>query len=329
MAFTESQIQSEIASLTEGESRTWAQIGALLHSIKESGYWRNEAESFSNWLESFGDKIGLKRATLWRYMSAGKKYNNLRRSAASFSVETLNYPPLEELQNHVSPENLELLEKLSRVMETEDSYCMMDEVIRGTIRRETLREKWQAFRPALKGQTARGKPYEKIRVDRSNEEQFRKIIEGEIYTALKEKGSNWMGISDPAFFKLILNVHPDIKSVGHSRYKDVEDLDLDAVALVKEDDKSPLLVHGIEIAAVFTPGIVNKIESMCWYCNCVWLAVHRNTLNMDLGLISEGIGVIALSDNEDIEVLVHPAMDSSSPYIDRTLKGLLLKAYGV
>ncbi len=326
---TKKEIQRELRAIEAGEARSWPQISALLNSVQTTEYWRGESESFSKWIEDFGKTIGLGRATLWRYLSAGRKYENLK-AAAEKIKPSLHYPQLQELHDYVSPENLELLEKLNRVMEPDDAYALMDKVIRGEVRRQALRDKWQAFRPALAGQTARGKHYSSVKVDRTNEFQASKVREGEIYTAIKESAPKWLDCLQPYFIKVLSNVRPDVEGacVGY-KSKILSHPIFDAIVAIKRHMRDPLCLHGIEIIGRFHEKTVSKLETMAPYCDFFWIATHHAVPNFAPDKIPEWAGVLMLTDAEEVRVLREPEHTGSEPAINQMLKGVILRAYGL
>jgi len=322
------EITIGLDAIISGEKKVWTQISALMHAVNESGYWEGRSDSFSKWLEDFGCKIGLSKATLWRYYSAGNKYNKLRNTAAFRGRDENYYPRLEGLQDHVSPENLEILEKLGRVMSLSETYDVMDEIIEGTIRRKELRDKWKTFKPTLDGQTARGKGSDIPKVDRSNKEQANSLLEAMVLDALKKAGSSWIGLKNIMYYRLATGVEPDVKGWNHSGLKeDAPESGPNIIALVKETRDSGLVVHGIEIACDLTTSVIQKLEGLWWYCDAPWLAIHQGTNDIDLGLVPNGVGVIGVK-NGKVEKLVEAEQGSGAPFVDRILKGLLLKGVG-
>jgi len=322
------EITMELDAIISGEKRAWSQISALMHAVKERGYWEGRSDSFSKWLEDFGCKIGLGKSTLWRYYSVGNKYNNLRDMAAFRGHDEHYYPQLEDLQDHVSPESLEILEKLGRVMSYSETYNVMDEIIGGTIRRKELRDKWETFKPTLDGQTARGKGSDVPKVDRSNKEQANSLLEAMVLDALKKAGPSWLGLNTPTYYRLATGVIPDVKGVHHSGLReDAPESGPNIIALVKEKRESVLVVHGIEIACDLTTSVIQKLEGLWWYCDAAWVAIHQDATNIDLGLVPDDVGVIGVK-NGKVEKLVEAGQGSDAPFVDRILKGLLLQGVG-
>lgn len=93
-------------------------------------------------------------------------------------------PAPAELPDTVSPENLELLGKLSRFVPDEHLPTLAQRVLTGDITRAELRQTWVAYRPALGGRTARGKGVAVPWVSPIDPKQCLSIVEAQVFTAL-------------------------------------------------------------------------------------------------------------------------------------------------
>lgn len=243
----------EIAALTQGQSRSWAHIGYLLDRIDQTDYWRNEAKSFTEWLKGHAESLGLKESTLWRYLTAGRYYIKLREALTGRGVSC---PPLGELPDKVSPENLELLSKLARVAPDNALQRLAEQVISGGITRAELRTVWQAYRPALGGRTARGLGVPPPRINLRNREQFESLTEAMVLTSLASGDPSWSGIRNPDLYELFMHISPESDGATPRRYI------FDAVAVIRDRKSDPLQIHGIEIAGGFHVNWSGKLEGM-------------------------------------------------------------------
>ena len=61
------------------------------------------------------------------------------------------------LPHHVTPEIIELLEKMNRVARPDDWRLVVDGALSGSMTRDILRARWAAMRSALEGRTRRGR----------------------------------------------------------------------------------------------------------------------------------------------------------------------------
>ncbi len=266
---TRGYIRRELNALARGEKRTWAQISALLQAIEDSEYWKDEASSFTDWIMKKQIQFGVKEASLWRYRSAARTYLNLARSVARKGD---TFPELRELPARVSPENLELLSKLSRVVSQAQRRELFAGVLAGTVRRADLRARWETLRPALEGRTARGRNVQPPRVDPKALRARGAFFDATTIHALRTCQPTWTQVHTLerlAFFNRVRITRND----APSSY-----VHFDAVALVK-----PWLgaaqYHGF---AFRMPTLDNyerlsQLDDQIPYFDFFWLAVPAST----------------------------------------------------
>jgi len=317
-------IEAEIKAIVDGEPKAWPQISALMHAVYETRYWESVADSFSHWLVQFSEQTGLSKASVWRYFSVGKKYKSIKRSA---ELHGQKYPDLEDLQNHVSAENLELLEKISRVVEQDEIYPMMHEIVAGTMRRKEMRDRWNAFKPALEGQTARGN-IDTPKVNKKNRDQVLAVEKGRIVEALRKTGPSWLGLTDPEYFRLCTDTiaEPRIK-VGDfsSPYGRPEYHAPSMVILVKETNSTPMVSHGLEICLDLKDESIQMLSGMSRFCDLSWLVIPVGIGNINPDAIPDNFGVLGYSASSGFKVITQAPIDMSPPDADRILKGILAK----
>lgn len=309
-------LTDELAALSRGEPRSWAQVSHLLDQAEQTGYWKNEAKSFTEWLKSLAGSFDLKESTLWRYLTAGRYYVQLRETLAGRKISC---PPLEHLSDKVSPENLELLSKLARVAPNDVLQRLAEQVINGSITRAELRTTWQAYRPVLGGRTARGGGVLAPRINLKDRTQFDSLMEAMVFTTLSSDGAGWTGIANPDLYELFMQVHPEYAG-RRSTYRI-----FDALAVVRERKNSPLEIHGIEIAGGFHINMRGKFEGMAPFCNFLWLAIPESANRISKLDIPDFVGVLrAVGSGLIVERPAGPSELLGTELLAMT-KGLLLK----
>ena len=320
--WSEEKIRQEEEALLKGEPRSWVQISEFLNAARDS--WRRQprTRSFSDWLDGLCKKTGRKRASFWRFLSAGQKYNHMRSKAMNLRPGW-ELPELGALGEEVSPESIELLEKLFRVLDEGEAMELLKGLVEGKVVREELRARWQAFRPALDGKTARGRntSFTDIKVDRKDARQLRKVRHGEVETALREQAREWLDCPEPRFLKVLRDVPP---LVGHD-----DDLRIDLVVLVQREERGSLEVHGVEIMpeglcvgdtkfysgrTLFDRGNEDSganpaaMEKALWrimalmdYCEVFWVAGHHADF-LQYEAIPDRAGVLMLDESGQVMV---------------------------
>jgi len=319
MSVTLQQFETTFSAMLAGEVHSWAQIGTLLHQGEEVGYWKKQYSSFSDWLKKLSVTLDLKEASLWRYLAAVRFYQQI---TTTLQKRGVNCPDPSALPDSVSPENLELLAKLSRAVPEDLLPELAERVMEGTITRAELRKTWSAYRPALGGRTARGKGVPIPRIIPSDPDQYQSIIEAQIFTTLSSSGHEWIGITKPAFFEFYMRVKPVFPEDVRERFE------FDAVIMVGATKRSIPVFHGIEIrGGPFLVPVELILKPRIPYCDYLWVATsggistHRGEI-----IVPEYIGLLLVQDGV-VEVKQYPRpLQDAGRLTGELAKGLLLRS---
>ncbi len=307
------------SAMLAGEARTWAQIGFLLHQGDETGIWKEEYNSFTDWLKKLSVALNLREASLWRYLAAYRYYLELH---ANLRKRSILCPEPVKLPESVSPENLELLGKLSRVVPAEMLPSLAQRVLSGNVTRAELRQLWAAYRPALAGRTARGKGVSVPRVSPGNPTQYQSILEAQIFATLSSSGAQWTGISKPAYVEFFMGAKPVFTEGEKHRFE------FDAVIMVGQSKHAPPTFHGIEIRGMPYFGPAEKfLLPRIPFCDYLWVAttVPDHGLRREMN-IPDYVGLLVVSDGM-IEVKQYPRhLPESGTKTGDLAKGLLLRS---
>lgn len=311
----DTQLATDLAAMQRGEPRSWSQIGQLLSLVDHTGYWRTDAQSFTEWLTTHASRFGYTESTLWRYLGASRFYEQLRTRLAGDHIAS---PPLERLPDHVSPESLELLSKLTRAAPPDVVRRLAERVTTGTVTRSELRDTWQAFRPVLGGRTARGRGMLPPRFNPADRTQVHSQLEGLIVTHLTSGDTRWTGCATPDLYELFTDVRPDMTARPRVRVA------FDAVAVVRAQRHTPLVLHGIEVVgALFERPAL--FEDRAPYCDALWLAVHKEIGHISSRTVPPYVGILRIHEGE--LVVERPATRGGTvgTKTGELAKGLLLK----
>ena len=305
-----------LASLKAGERLPWPTVATVLNQVDRKAAWRQDgAASFTDWIQRFGAESGMGIAMLWRSLSALRFYEDLRRNFP----ELVSLPP-ESLGKAVTPDHLDLLAKLWRVMSPNEFRTQLEGVLSGKVNRTQLRDTWRAFRPALRGRTARGRGQDIPTANPEDPQQYEFLLEARLYQTLASAGPAWTGIHDPNHFQLILGAAP--VRVGGVRERD----GLDAVCVVQKKKRDPLLIEGIIFAGtgVYWHGKVESLASLAPYCDHLWLVVPEELSDAQIAAVPAYVGIIAAIENgvRTIRVAGRPPHDSAKR--EALLMGLII-----
>lgn len=304
------------AALRRGDPATWIQIGQWLNDVERTEYWHGRTKSFTEWLKSSAPELKVKEGSLWRYLTASRYYSRLRER---LQVEGVDCPPVANLPAVVSPENLELLAKIERVVPTETFRHLAARVLSGAVSRAELRRCWQTYRSVLDGQTARGNAANP-RFDPTDARQSESMLLARTRAMLHEEGSRWAGASGSGLFRLYDEVPVGIPE--RPRGGSV----LDMVAVTQAAKEAPLRFHALAIVArPFRPEVLEQLVGRLMpYGDYVWLvfvvgggASAATSLPAHVGLLESG---------ECLRVVRPAATDASlGSATGETAKGVLTK----
>lgn len=156
----------------------------MLRYVQQNAKWPFEgANSFTEWVALNAGSLGLGKTQLRNYLWMAQYYEeDLRPKLLQWNYAA---PPLEELPEHVGPEILGDLRKISRagVADTEKDYAVR--VMSGAVRCADLRKVWVACRQSIKPDPHRcGRiPTENYRSS-ARIRKTEKLFEAEMLTAL-------------------------------------------------------------------------------------------------------------------------------------------------
>lgn len=304
----------ELVASLRGDSRTWAETGRLLGSVELHGMWREEAGSFTEWLKQFAVRIGKKESSLWRYLTAGRYYIELRKQMLARNIQC---PTLQNLPDRISPENLELLSKLERAAPPDVIQDLSERVVAGVATRAELRDAWIIFRPILAGQTARGR-LTPPRFDPADLSQRHSLMEATIFRALSDKNETWLDHSQSDFYELFTHLALPL----HNQRKRV--IVFDAVVATGRKSNGQLIFHGIEVVGANVQGISAEVEMLMKYCDFMWVATHEKFLDGLRASIPQGTGILVINDAGSIQVVLPAGRGSESGVNSFELAKMLL-----
>ena len=316
---------SPSAKTPSANARPWFETGQELARVDASGGWRSSAATYSDWVDAEAEKLGLSRSNLWRYLAAVRYYEALR---VRLSTAKFAFPLLDDLPATVGPESLELLGKLERAMPATSFHALAREVVGGGVRRAKLRELWLAFRPALGGQTARGRDKEIPSIDLRNPDQRTSVLEALVFSALSDYGPTWTGMSEPFLYKLVSDVYPERSGESAPRGNMDVATSIDLVAILQQVQRGPLVFHGVEIRGGPLPERIGRqLTAQSMYVHAMWLAVPALPSDAELRNIPAGVGLLVATKNK-IEVVRGAKHRSGDALTGQFAKGLIIRLLG-
>jgi hypothetical protein len=176
----------------------WGVLAEYLIDV-EKRLQSDPKRSFSAFIRDYAKKCNRQPSSLWRLLSAGKYYQELRSSFKQ--METL-IPDLGDSRLAASPESLELLNKISRVAPP-NLKELQHLTLLGAISRRDLRDLWITFRPVLAGRTARGRDAERPKYNRLDESMSEAHATAQILNSIRLAGPHWMGSEKGYIYRVL------------------------------------------------------------------------------------------------------------------------------
>lgn len=305
-----------------GDRKAWVHRGLLLEQIRKQFVpWPARGElTFGKVVEQFAQGVGLSNVMLWREMKVVNYYAQLRTRLERGGYRS---PLIDEIADQVSVGHLDLLERISLVLDEAGFLQLADRTINPRteserISRAQLERQWDALKVSIP-ELPRGRQ----RKDFSVAEASR--VEGRIVAALLECDGAWTDQEDLHGYEVFPGDRDLTISLPVNQYKKTNYTpDAVVVTLVKKG-RNPVF-HGIEVKNLRRKGGGGKIQpdfaAAASSFDYFWLAMPKEDLLEAARLpadwaggtdeycsrlgISRDIGVLALDADGRIEVM-HPA----------------------
>ena len=289
--------KSIINNIHQEAPNQWVNVAEFLLSNEEGGEWSATHKSFTDWLLDTSKKMSLSESSLWRYYRAAKYYINLRKELQAGNIST---PEFTNLPARVSPENLEILEKIERVAPKIIFLDLAERVIHSNIKRDELRLTWIAYRKGLEGKTSRGMGVERPKINTKDPRHKAFIKEAQLLTALNANYKNCIGDNLSSKGGVFPNV--SINTIGDGKIL------FDAIVTIEKDG---LEFHGIEIRASNESELhLGSLKNQEKYCDFTWIAFNEFDSRFSTKNIPSNYGILALKGG-NLEVIKKPAKNQS------------------
>ncbi len=137
--------ERELIRFAHAEKRRWQEVARLLMRVDRERLWEGHAPSFTAWMQGMARRADLQESVFWRCLKAGRIY-----------LELTGREELDESAG-ISPESLELAEKIQRCAPSPIARQVIERTLEGELSRAELRNVWSTYRPAVGEASARGR----------------------------------------------------------------------------------------------------------------------------------------------------------------------------
>jgi hypothetical protein len=295
------EIENKLKTLLTREKHQWTKTAQLLIEVDRNKLYRTKTKFFTQYLRQLAYDLGIHESNLWRIKKAGEYYLKLHNTDDCNVIQEAT----------ASPEQIEILLKISTVAPPDIVQHLEEKVITGETTRDELREIWKNYRPIREGKTERGgkpqKPLNKedeyyqlnlfnqstktVKVTKSTKT---KLVTINIIEALKNPqwAIDTLNINNLNDFHIFNEVA--IKS-GSSR----NPRRIDVVGMLKEPQELLPTVIGVEIkASIHDLKRDMKFTEYMPFCHYFYLAVPNEQAMIEAAasVITPDIGILCITD---------------------------------
>jgi len=310
-------LETQLQELLERDKLNWTKTAQVLIEIERRKLFREKARSFTQYVRQLAEQFQMHESNFWRIRKAGEYYLKLNNTT---NLDVIG-------QAKTSPEQIEILTKISTVAPPDVVKGIEKKMIAGETTRQELRDVWKAYRPAKEGKTERGgkfkTPTKPLPVDSDDSgdssastlplpfppmsltspprppvppsaQATLAITAANIVTALRTPW--WAGSTvkkEIDRFHIFTEVAVTAGSSHHARR-------IDVVAFVRETYKSPLpTVIGVEIKTNVNDLLRDtKLTEYMSFCHYFYLAIPNEPALIEAAenVTTQRIGLLCVTD---------------------------------
>ena len=294
------KLENQLQNLLEREKRQWTKTAQLLIDIERSRLYRKEAKSFSQYIRQLAQKFKINESNFWRIKRAGEYYLKLH--------NTDNIEIIEKAKT--SPEQLEILMKISRIAPTKIVQDLEERLVSGKTTRGELRDTWKTYRQVKNDKPQRG---------RKSKKQLLENLMGDLFESNKDsisnnKNTNSAAMTTANIIQSLKNPQWAIDTINQKKmdyfqlFTEVavssgtssKPRRIDIVSIVKESNKGPLpTVIGIEVKInIHDLKRDMKLTEYIPFCHYFYLAIPNEQAMIDAvaSVTTKEIGILCVTD---------------------------------
>jgi len=258
--------------------RDWRILARIILEYEEKKLWKGKANSFSAWLKWFAEQLGLHIANLWRFRRAANAAFVFWGNRGQQRINSLM-----DIPDGVSPESIEILEKISRAAPSYVVGKLASRLFEKQVTMKELRLLWNKFRPALVGDArGRNKPAPKLPRgdDRRKNVLFHNLVVGSLEGMnLKDIGYEAGGYIQvlPKFFESACGCEIDVVFIVQSNNGSVD-------------------IHGIQFVSDKSDMRPAQLDNITDLCDLTWAALSFIPNPYEYNNFNENVGLMYIGD---------------------------------
>ena len=284
------QIERELLALLSNDRQQWIRIYRLMDQVEREQTYTTT--SYTKWVQQLADKAKVHVSVLWSRKKAGAAYDEYNKRAAERGISV---PVLENIENTVSPDNINLAVKIAGA-NTTVADDLIKKITDGQLHRTDLKKAWEQVKSerVAKGLTPTRKSRHSIEPDIANESDT--ISAAAVLFAIQHITA-WLPNSD----------NPEIKHGFNACYKVLSELAvhtgssrharrIDAVVfenLSVTSHEHGLCIHGMEIKVNKDDLLTDhKMAEYTDYVDYFWIALPINLVEHAVDYAPDKWGIL-------------------------------------
>lgn len=318
------EIEHELSGCVKVDKKNWTRIYILMKAVDDGQLYkqREDTPSFTSWVNTLADELGVHVSLLWARKKAGKSYDEYVKRAEQQGRQVRN---LEEIS--VSPDSINLCEKVAGKNAAEMDR-LIDKVVAGELSREDLRAAAKARRAAASETGTKAMAtsrHDRIEAaDRTETEE--RVTAADIVMAMRK--SDWLNpVRTDTYFRHAYHIFPEFAlqtgTSTHARRADAM-----IVETVTASERGEVVLRGIEIK-VDNHDLENdhKMAEYTDFCDYFYVAIpegDKEMLETAESLIRPAWGIMTVSKEGKITIKRDPER-LEAVMRDKTLSAALIK----
>jgi len=267
-------------------TKSWGQVAAQLLAFEKDESKKRQYRSMASYIRALSERESRNEATLWRLLSAGRFYEEIR---ARLISQGQTIPALEDPDCKAAVESLELLNKISRVVPKATLEPLEISTLMGETSRRELRVTWETYRPVLEGKTKRGRGKKAPKYDSRNARMRGAMEEARVIARIADACPSLFNLQSSAdlFRPIPTRGKPYLMRVSHAQF--------DLLVVTKATDEQLPAVHGIKVLGRIRDIARARVLLDTSPADFFWISLPDAQLPEDMALFDERIGVFCVA----------------------------------
>lgn len=307
-SLTDPKFAALVEALSRPKRQGWGDAANMLGDVERLRHWQLHYSSFSGWVKAAAKVAGLQESQLWRLVGARRFYLTL-----STEMPSADLPPIAEASQTVTAEQLELIDKISRVRPLAETVSLVKQALAGALSREQLRSIWKTVRdtkelPDEKALAYQAPPERR----RDNRGDFRSMAEKSLYAALHQD-TRWLGANAPFCCKILYRP----KFAFPYRENADRHAATDFLVIHQATPASAVEIHAL-IGFEKPQHILDRLNAAAAFADFNWavtLPPNKDYPGFDCSPLPQHLGILQLNRDETITVLRRPDHSTEADWV--------------